>query len=86
MNSIEQWILNRTINKKLKLMKPGIKLKLTGLVSSIAAIIGAASLLLDGNPSTNPDWSAVIAAVTAGIGLLLARQNNVSSEDVGLEK
>jgi hypothetical protein len=30
-----------------------------------------------------PDWGAVAAAVMAGIGLIAARDNNVTSEQAG---
>ena len=52
----------------------------TGLVSILAAIANAASLMLDDNPNTNADWTATIAAITAGLGLLFARDNKVTSE------
>lgn len=39
--------------------------------------------MLDADPNTNPDWTALIAAVTAGVGLIAARDNDKSSEDVG---
>lgn len=55
----------------------------TGVLAIIAAIVSAAQMLIDGNPATNPDWSAVAAAVIAGIGLVTARDNKVSSEQVG---
>jgi hypothetical protein len=42
--------------------------------------------MLDSDPATNPDWSVVIATVTAGFGLLFARDNNVSSEEAGAKK
>lgn len=85
--SLKTWFLNRAVNNKLNSfinsMKPGWKLKLTGLISAMSAVIGAAALLLDGNSATNPDWTAVIAAVSAGLGLLIARQNDVDSETAG---
>ena len=54
-----------------------------GISAIVAAVAGAAGLMLDGKPDTNPDWTALIAAVTAGIGLVMARDNDKSSEDVG---
>lgn len=53
-----------------------------GVSAVIAALAGAATLLFDGKPETNPDWTALIAAVTAGVGLVMARDNDKSSEDV----
>ena len=54
-----------------------------GLSAIVAAVAGAAKLMLDADPNTNPDWTALIAAVTAGVGLIAARDNDKSSEDVG---
>jgi hypothetical protein len=54
----------------------------TGIVTVLAAIAGAAKFMLDNDPATNPDWTAVIAALTAGIGLIFARDNKVTSEQV----
>ena len=54
----------------------------SGISAIIAAVAGAAQLMLDNNPATNPDWTAVIAAVTAGFGLVFARDNDKRSEDV----
>jgi len=54
----------------------------SGIAAIIAAVASAAQLLLDGNTMTNPDWAGTIAAVTAGFGLIFARDNDKSSEDV----
>ncbi len=56
-----------------------------GICAVIAAIVGVVPLLMDGDPSTNPDWTAVIAAVVAGIGLISARDNDKTSEDAGVQ-
>lgn len=53
-----------------------------GITAIVAAVAGAANLMFDSNPATNPDWTAVVAAVTAGLGLIFARDNDKSSEDV----
>lgn len=57
-----------------------------GIIAIVVAVLGAFQALIDGNPNTNPDWTAVIASVSAGIGLLKARDNVVSSKEVGLDK
>jgi anti-sigma-K factor RskA len=54
----------------------------SGISAIVAAVAGAVQLLLDNNPATNPDWTTVIAAVTAGFGLVFARDNDKRSEDV----
>ena len=57
----------------------------SGIVAILAAITSAATLMLDGKPDTNPDWTAVLAAIMAGVGLMTARDNKVSSEEVGVK-
>jgi len=56
-------------------------------VAGIAAILtaGGAALtaLTDNNPATSPDYAALIAACIAGLGLIFARDNGVSSEAAG---
>ena len=56
---------------------------MTGLGTILAAVGGALTLFFDGKPETNPDWTIVIAAVTTGLGLIFARDNNVTSEKAG---
>jgi hypothetical protein len=53
-----------------------------GLIFVLGSALGA---LLDGNPATNPDWALVFAAAAPCIGLLFARDNKVTSEDVGIK-
>jgi ABC-type cobalamin transport system permease subunit len=53
-----------------------------GIGAILAAVGGALSLLFDNNPATNPDWTGVVSAVTAGVGLIFARDNDKTSEDV----
>jgi hypothetical protein len=43
-----------------------------------------ASMYLDGDPATNPDWSVFLPAILASTAALFARDNNKSSQDVGL--
>ncbi len=56
-------------------------------VAGIAAIIAAIALAIahqfDSDPATVADWSAVITALTAGVGLVLARDNDTTSEQAG---
>lgn len=51
-----------------------------GILTIVAAIVGAAKAILTG---ATVDWSTAIAAVTSGIGLIMARDNNVTSEQAG---
>jgi len=59
--------------------------KTTGLgIGTILAAVGTALVAaLDGDPATTANWPVVIAAVTSGVGLMFARDNNTTSEDAG---
>ena len=59
------------------------KTTVTGVCSILVVVATALKALFDNDPATNPDWSAVIAGVTAGLGLIAARDNNVTSEQAG---
>ena len=52
----------------------------SGIVAALATAVGA---LFDADPTTLPDWGAVAAAILAGIGLIAARDNDVTSEKAG---
>jgi hypothetical protein len=54
-----------------------------GIAAIVAALATAAVALFDADPLTTPDWGAVGAAFLAGVGLLAARDNKVSSEQAG---
>jgi hypothetical protein len=54
-----------------------------GIAAIVVAVGTAVGALFDADPLTLPDWGAVAAAVMAGIGLLAARDNKVSSEQAG---
>lgn len=62
------------------------KTTLTGVITIFIAVATAAKLLIDGDPTTNPDWTATISAVTLGFGLIFARDNKVTSEQAGAGK
>ena len=59
------------------------KTSAAGIGAILVAVGSALTAMFDADPATIPDWGAVVAAVIAGIGLLAARDNNVSSETVG---
>jgi hypothetical protein len=53
-------------------------------LAGIAAICTAAASVLTGlAEGTAIDWTAVIGAVIAGVGLMAARDNKVTSEQAG---
>jgi hypothetical protein len=54
-----------------------------GIAAIVVAIGTAVGALFDADPLTLPDWGAVAAAVMAGLGLLAARDNKISSEQAG---
>lgn len=58
------------------------KTTVTGIITIIIALGSAAMTLLDGNSATNPDIGALIAAFTAGIGLIMAKDGNVTGGTV----
>ena len=48
------------------------KTTLAGIGSILLAVGGAMKALFDGDPTTSLDLPATVAAITAGIGLILA--------------
>jgi hypothetical protein len=54
-----------------------------GILTVLGALSAAGLALLDGDPETVPNWTAVGTAITAGVGLIFARDNDRRSEDVG---
>jgi anti-sigma-K factor RskA len=62
------------------------KTTLAGIAAIVAAVATAASAQFDNDPATVPDWTMVIGMITAGVGLILARDNNKTSEQVGAGK
>ena len=71
------------LSEKEKDMKGSWKTTTFGAASILAAVSNAVVALTDGIPATNPDWMVVITAITAGIGLIFSRDNNVTSEAAG---
>lgn len=57
-----------------------------GLLVSISTITAAVAAMLDSDPGTVPDWDLVAVAVVGAVGLIMARDNDKSSEDVGAKK
>jgi len=44
-----------------------------GIVTILGAVAGVLKALLDGDPSTMPDFASAFAAIAAGVGLIAAR-------------
>jgi hypothetical protein len=53
-----------------------------GIATIISAIALQVAHLLDNDPETVADWPVCIAAMIAGFGFILARDNDKTSEDV----
>lgn len=51
---------------------------LLGILTVLGAVTAVLKALVDGDPSTNPDWVTTWAAVTAGVGLIFAKDHNVT--------
>ena len=62
------------------------KTTLAGIAGVVAAIASAVQAQFDGNPATVPDWGLVGALLATGIGLLLARDNDKTSEQAGAHR
>lgn len=58
------------------------KVKVGAVGAILAAIGGAAKAQFDGDPLTVPDWNTVVT-LFLGLGMLFARDNDVSSEAAG---
>lgn len=59
------------------------KTTLAGIGAILVAIGGCLKALFDGDPSTNIDLASTIAAVTAGFGLIMAKD---ASEKLEIKK
>lgn len=49
-----------------------------GIVAVLTAVLGFVKTTIDGDPTTEPDMAALIAAISAGIGLLFAKDAKVT--------
>lgn len=54
-----------------------------GILAIVTVVAAAFRAELDADPATVADWSLVVAAVVAGFGLIMARDNSVTSEVAG---
>lgn len=66
-------------------MKKSWKTTVSGICAILAAVATAVSATFDNDPSTVANWTEVAAVASVGFGLLFARDNNVSSEQVGIK-
>jgi hypothetical protein len=66
-------------------MKVSWKTTVAGIGGILAAVGSAVSAMFDNDPATVANWPLVITAVTVGLGLIFARDADVSSEQQGLK-
>jgi len=59
-------------------MKTSPKTTIFGILTIIVAIGGAIKLLIDDDPSTNPDWTFVVGQILVGIGLIFGKDYNIT--------
>lgn len=65
-------------------MKPSWRTTAAGIGAILVAAGSAISAHFDSDPLTVADWGSVVAAVIAGIGLIMARDAKVSSQEEGI--
>lgn len=54
-----------------------------GVLQFLAIVATQVGFLFDADAATNPEWSLIVASFITLVGLLFARDNDVSSEDAG---
>ena len=54
-----------------------------GILAIVVAVGTCLRAMWDNDPATIADWSVVASSLMAGIGLVVARDNGKTSEDVG---
>lgn len=62
------------------------KTTVAGVAGLVAAVATAVQTQFDGDPATTPDWAVVGALLATCVGLLLARDNDKTSEQVGAKQ
>ena len=65
-------------------MKASWRTTAAGIGAILVAAGSAMSAHFDNDPLTVADWGSVVAAVVAGIGLIMARDAKVSSQQEGI--
>ena len=49
-----------------------------GVITLLIAVLSAVKAVIDNDPTTVPDWGALVAAATAGFGLIAAKDHNIT--------
>ena len=55
-------------------------------MSALALLFADVSAVLDSDPATLPNWGVTVPALIMAVGLLFARDNDVTSEESGAAK
>lgn len=72
------------VTKSVNSVRKSWKTTLMGILQFVAIASKELVSFLDTNPETVPDWGLLIASITTLIGLLIARDSDVSSKESGL--
>lgn len=67
----------------LKNFRKSWKTTWAGILQFLAIVATQIGFLFDGIATTNPDWGLLVASAITLIGLLTARDSDVSSEQAG---
>ncbi len=54
-----------------------------GVLAALSALFQALSAQFDSDPTTIPQWGVAVTAIMFAVGLIFARDNDVSSESAG---
>lgn len=76
------WAAQRMVDK----MKGSWKTTAAGVCAILIAVAQAVSAMVDGKPETSVNIEVLIASISTGIGLILARDNDKTSESVGAKQ
>ena len=77
------WKAQREVNKMN--LKGSWRTTGSGAAVILTALAAAVTALSDNDPNTQVNVQATITALVAGFGLIMARDNKVSSEDAGIK-
>lgn len=69
------------MSKLLRAITRNSNTTVAGIATIVVAVGSVVLAIFDGNPDTVPNWEVTIAAITAGLGLLTARDADKSTED-----
>jgi len=76
-------LIGHDYDERTDTMKRSYKTTLAGVGAILVAGGSLMHAIFDGNPATEPDYAALVAAIVAGLGLISARDNDVTSEQAG---